>query len=159
MVERRDVRVRDVVNPGKVRPCGPAGRVTGPPVFGAPEFLATENDETVLVVQLEDPDALANVDEICAVDHIDVVFVAPNDLAQAMGHQGQPEHPDVAAAIDATLRRIAANGKVAGTNCSRDQIDRFVGLGATASCTRAWMRGSWRGAAEYLAVATTAGTR
>jgi 4-hydroxy-2-oxoheptanedioate aldolase len=148
-----------LVDAAKFAPVGRRGVSRGRRSFGAPHFLATENDETVLVVQLEDPDALANVDEICAVDDIDVVFVAPNDLAQAMGHQGQPEHPEVAAAIDATLRRIAANGKVAGTNCSRDQIDRFVGLGARFLYTSldAWIV---EGGRQYLAaVATVAGTR
>ena len=44
--------------------------------------LASDNDETLLVVQLESPAALEHCEEIAAVEHLDVVFIAPNDLAQ-----------------------------------------------------------------------------
>ncbi|MCH7961272.1 MAG: hypothetical protein IIC49_02960 [Planctomycetes bacterium] len=46
--------------------------------------MANDNAETLLVVQLEDPDALERCEEIAAVEYLDVVFIAPNDLAQAM---------------------------------------------------------------------------
>jgi 4-hydroxy-2-oxoheptanedioate aldolase len=139
-----------LVDAAKFAPIGHRGVSRGRRSYGAPRFLETENDETVLVVQLEDPEALDNVEQICAVEHIDVVFVAPNDLAQAMGHQGQPEHPDVAEAIDATLKRIVASGRIAGTSCTRDQIDRFVGLGVRFLYTTvdAWLVD---GARHYLA--------
>ena len=98
--------------------------------YANPSFLDDEADSVVTVVQLEDAVALANIEEIVEVPGIDVVFVAPNDLAQALGHQGHLDHPEVVAAWDDTLTRIAASGKVAaGTLCPADQIDRFVGLG------------------------------
>lgn len=51
--------------------------------FGHPGFLAEVNDETVIVVQLEDPEALANAEAIAAVAHIDVAMVAQNDYLTA----------------------------------------------------------------------------
>ena len=65
-----------------------------------------------------------------AVDGIDVVFIAPNDLAQSMGHQGEPGHPEVQAAIADGLRSIAACGRAPGTLCAPDRVEHFVGLGA-----------------------------
>ena len=102
-----------------------------PPGAPADDFFATENANTVLVVQLESPAALAQIDDIVDVDGVDVVFVAPNDLAQAMGLQGQIDHPDVVAAVDQAVARIADSGRVAaGTLCRPEHITRFTELGA-----------------------------
>lgn len=117
---------------GAVRfaPAGVRGVTRGRRSYGVgADFFERENANTVLVVQLEDPEALANIDEICAVDGVDVVFIAPNDLAQAMGLQGQLDHPDVVNAIDRGLAAIAAAGKAPGTLCRPEHVDRFVGLG------------------------------
>ncbi|MFC6884580.1 MULTISPECIES: HpcH/HpaI aldolase family protein [Actinomadura] len=120
-----------LVAAAKFAPAGARGVSRGRRSYDRPGFLDEENDQTVLVVQLEDPVGLANAEEIAAVPGLDVVFVAPNDLAQAMGHQGRPDHPEVAEAIDGALTRIAAAGTVAaGTLCPADQIGRFTSLGA-----------------------------
>lgn len=119
-----------LVDAAKFAPVGSRGVSRGRRSYGRADFLDTDNDETVLVVQVEDPAGLANLEGICAVEHLDVVFIAPNDLAQAMGLQGRPDHPDVVSAIDDGLARIAATGKAAGTNCALDQVERFVGVGA-----------------------------
>lgn len=132
-------------------PAGRRGVTRGRRSYGVgADFFDREDAVATLVVQLEDPAALAEVDAICAVDGVDVVFVAPNDLAQAMGHQGRPDHPAVAAAIDDSLARIAASGKVAGTLCRAEHVDRFIGLGARLLYVSLddWIRS---GAADYRA--------
>lgn len=115
---------------GRFAPRGDRGVSMGRRSYGNADFFATESAGTVLVVQLEDTLALDNLDEIVAVDGIDVVFIAPNDLAQSMGRPGEPGHPEVQAAIADALRRIAASGRTAGTLCTLDRIEHFVGLGA-----------------------------
>lgn len=129
-------QVRAAVAAVKFAPAGQRGVTRGRRswrVPGAPpdDFFATENTSTVLVVQLESPAALDRIDEIVDVEGVDVVFVAPNDLAQAMGRQGRVDDPDVVAAVDAAVARIAASGRVAaGTLCRPDHIGRFTDLGA-----------------------------
>ena len=121
---------RALVNAAKFAPVGERGVSRGRRSYGSPDFFETDNDETLLVVQLEDPAALERCEEIAAVPHIDVVFIAPNDLAQAMGLQGQPGHPDVVAAIEDGLTRIAAVGGAApGTFCRGDAAARLIELG------------------------------
>ncbi len=78
-----------------------------------PDYLATANDQICLILQVESRNALANLDDILAVP-ADCVFVGPSDLAADMGHLGQPGHPEVKAAVVATLTRIRAAGKAAG---------------------------------------------
>lgn len=145
----------ELVRAGRFAPRGQRGVSLGRRSYGRPRFLAEEADDVVLIVQLEDPAGLAAIDEICAVDGLDVVFIAPNDLAQAMGHQGDPGHPDVQQAIADGLRRIAANGMVPATNCAADRIEHFVGLGARLLYTNfdPWIA---QGATAFLAAVDAA---
>lgn len=138
-------------------PAGQRGVTRGRRSYGVGvDYFERENRGVTLVVQLEDPGALADIDAICAVDGVDVVFIAPNDLAQAMGLQGQLDHPDVAAAIDHGIARIAASGKVAGTLCRAEHVDRFVGLGTRLLYVSLddWIRAGAAAYRESVAAAT-----
>ena len=66
------------------------------------------------MVLIEDIVAVENLDEILTVDHIDVFFVAPSDLAQSMGYVGQTNHPDVTDVIDGAIAKIVAAGRNPG---------------------------------------------
>jgi 2-keto-3-deoxy-L-rhamnonate aldolase RhmA len=53
---------------------------------GAPkDYTAQANRETFLTVQIETPDALANVDAIAAVPGVDVLFLGPGDMSLRFG--------------------------------------------------------------------------
>jgi 4-hydroxy-2-oxoheptanedioate aldolase len=77
-------------------------------------YMARAEGELCLLVQVETALALSRIEEIAAVDGVDGLFVGPNDLAASMGFPGQMLHPEVQAAIEDALRRIAATGKAAG---------------------------------------------
>jgi 4-hydroxy-2-oxoheptanedioate aldolase len=79
-----------------------------------PDYVHRANEEICLIVQAESVTAMANLDEILAVEGVDGVFIGPSDLAASMGHIGDAGHPDVAAAIDHALAQIAASGKHGG---------------------------------------------
>jgi 4-hydroxy-2-oxoheptanedioate aldolase len=83
--------------------------------YGLVEGYATRAaEELCVLVQVESVEALSNLEEICAVDGVDGVFIGPADLAASMGYPGQGAHPEVqAAALDA-ITRIRACGKPAG---------------------------------------------
>jgi 2-keto-3-deoxy-L-rhamnonate aldolase RhmA len=93
------------------------------------DYASRMNAETLVAVMLEEVEALDNLDEIVRVEQIDVFFVAPGDLAQSMGHPGQVNHPQVAAAIDDALRRVRAAGKVSGTLTTPKLLDHHLELG------------------------------
>ncbi len=65
-------------------------------------------------MQAETRAALENLDEICAVDGVDGVFIGPADLSADMGYPANPGAPEVVAAIDDAIRRITEHGKAAG---------------------------------------------
>ena len=47
----------------------------------------------MLMVQIESPIGVENIEEICDVEGIDFVFIGPNDLSQSLGIMGRPENP------------------------------------------------------------------
>jgi 4-hydroxy-2-oxoheptanedioate aldolase len=93
------------------------------------EYAEHANAQTMVVVMLEEVQALDNLDEILRVEHIDVYFVAPGDLAQSMGFPGQIEHPQVTTAIEDALRRIRAANRVSGALVSPNTLERHLELG------------------------------
>lgn len=77
----------------------------------ASDYLRTANAQMALIVQVETAEAVACIDEIAAVDGVDAVFIGPSDLSASMGHLGDPDHPEVVAAITGAARKIRAAGK------------------------------------------------
>ncbi|WP_161867701.1 4-hydroxy-2-oxoheptanedioate aldolase [Pseudomonas yangonensis] len=96
-----------------------------------PGYLDKADEQMCLLVQIENLDGLAKLDEIVAVDGVDGVFIGPADLSASMGHRGNPGHPEVQAAIEDAIVRIGKAGKAAGI-LSADQklARRYIELGA-----------------------------
>ncbi len=78
------------------------------------EYARLSNDNTLVVVYCETARALENLDAMLAVEGVDVMFVGPFDLTQALGVIGEPNHPKVLAAIDTIVKKTRAAGKAAG---------------------------------------------
>ena len=84
--------------------------------YGDPkDVFARANEEQMLWVQIEHADAVANAEEIVAVPGIDLFFIGRGDLAASMGHIGDLDHPDVAAAAMRTLGIIRKAGRPAAS--------------------------------------------
>lgn len=64
-----------------------------------PERLDTANDRVVGIVQIESLAAVEAVEAVARTPGVDVVFVGPRDLTQAMGIPGQLDHPTFRAAL------------------------------------------------------------
>ena len=118
-----------VVDAAKFHPIGHRGISGGRWAYGVTDAIAKANDETLVMILIEDIVAVNNLDEILAVDHVDVYFVAPGDLGQSMGYLGAP-NAEVQATIDGAIRKIAAAGKVAGALVTDANVERYAGLGA-----------------------------
>ena len=79
-----------------------------------PEYFQTINDNISVIVQIESRKAVAAIDEICAVDGVDCVFIGPSDLAAGYGYLGNPLHPEVQEAMQKIIASAKAHGKPAG---------------------------------------------
>lgn len=127
-VNTREEALR-VVEAAKFAPLGKRGMFTSRQGFGVNDYLKTANDQSLLIVLIEDIAAVRNLAEVVKVEHIDVFFVAPNDLATSMGKIGQLNDPEVQKTVDGAIQQIVAAGKTAGTLVSSANVERYTRLG------------------------------
>ena len=78
-------------------------------------YVKQANEETFLVVQLEEQHAVDNAEEIAAVEGVDVIFLGPADFSSLSGFAGQMDHPRLAEAT----KHIAEAAKRAGKHWGR----------------------------------------
>jgi 4-hydroxy-2-oxoheptanedioate aldolase len=79
-----------------------------------PDYLQQANDAMCVLVQIETREALKNLPQILDVEGVDGVFIGPADLSADMGFAGNPQHPEVQAAIEQAIAQIRAAGKAPG---------------------------------------------
>lgn len=120
---------RAVVDGAKFHPVGSRGMYTSRQGLGVDRYAEKANEETLVIVLIEDIEAVNNLSEILEVDDIDVFFVAPGDLAQTMGYPGQYAHPEVTATVDRALDQIISAGRVAGALVNNSTVDHFMARG------------------------------
>ena len=144
-----------VIAAGKFAPVGNRGMFTSRQGYGVDDYYKVANDQSLLIVLIEDIVAIGNLDEILKVDHIDVFFIAPSDLAQSMGRIGQLTDPDVQRTIDDGYRRIVAAGRTAGSLGSEDNVEHYAQLGVRFFMTGV---GPWitSGAQRFMGLASRA---
>lgn len=78
------------------------------------DYVRQSNDETLVVVQVETAEGVANVEAIVEIDGVDVVFLGPTDLAHSLGHVGDTGHPEVGAAMEHVAQVVAGSDKALG---------------------------------------------
>jgi len=81
----------------------------------AEEYMAYSNSEKIVIVQIENPEGVENIEEICSVEGIDIIFFGPGDLSQAYGIPGRLDHPDIVAARRRIAECARRHGKFLGT--------------------------------------------
>lgn len=92
--------------------------------------LPDRHQDITIIAMLESATAIARLDEILAVDGIDVFFLARVDLSKTMGHGGDRNHPDVVAAVSRAIARIRAAGRCAGAGGDYGVVGEVVKQGA-----------------------------
>jgi 2-dehydro-3-deoxyglucarate aldolase len=113
-----------------------------------PDYFQVANDNMCVAVQIESRAAVEAIDEIIAVEGVDALFVGPSDLAAAYGHIGNPNHPDVQAAIAHVFERTHAAAKPSGILAPvQQEAERYLAMGSTLVAVCADL-GLLRGAAQ-----------
>ena len=96
------------------------------------EYFAHAHELLTTVVQIETLEGLAAVDDIAAVEGVDVLFIGPLDLSVNLGIPQQFDHPDFIAAKKRIVNAAHRNGKAAGLLLlSADQVGPVVEEGFT----------------------------
>ncbi len=101
--------VRRVVESVKFAPqgrrgFGMRGILTDYQKLSVKEATARANEETIVVVQVENVEAVEDLPNIVAVPGVDATMIGPNDLSISLGIAGEFRHPK----FNAALERVAA---------------------------------------------------
>lgn len=106
--------------------------------MGAVQYLREANDAIVTIVQIETREALENIQEIAAVDGVDVLFVGPFDLGNNIGYPIAEDgmHEELKSAIEKVRKAAEEKGKSSGIYCtSGDQGRGFADQGFNMVCS------------------------
>ena len=89
------------------------------------------NAQTLVIVMVETPQAIANVEAIAAVPGIDSVLIGTNDLCAEMGIPGQFGHADVEAAYVKVIAACKQHGVHPGMGGVYDPklMEKYIALG------------------------------
>lgn len=118
MVDTREQAV-DVVRAARFPPTG-ARSYGGRRVvdLGGRDYVYNANEDTLLVVQIETPEAMENVEAIAGVEGVDVLLFAPIDMKLRMGIPLETrfaESEKLARALERTAKAAENAGKFSGT--------------------------------------------
>src|SRR5262245_28179927 len=97
-------------------------------IVDAVRYACPSNHEKRLVIgMIETPRAIDGIEELLAVEGIDVFFIGPGDLSQNMGYPpappfGQPRPKPVTERVDFAVKKIREASKVAGTLVTSDEL-------------------------------------
>lgn len=101
------------------------------------EYIRQANQNRFVILQIEDPEPLEELDAIAAVDGYDILFFGPGDFSHGIGVPGDFSHPKVIDARKRVAEAALRHGKFAGTTTPIDQVGemlklgyRFLGVGA-----------------------------
>lgn len=128
---------REVVNAMKFPPMGKRGiDAAGPDSdyfsYDLQDYIDHNNRETFLMVQIEDPPSLDQVEKMAVVPGVDGIFFGPGDFSVSIGVPGQMDHPTMKDAI----RRVAMAAKKTGKRWGMPALDpahakEFLEMGAS----------------------------
>lgn len=94
------------------------------------EYIRAANEETLIIIQLEEQSAVDRAEAILSVEGVDMVLLGPADFSVLTGIAGQFEHPVLQKAIET----IAAAARNTGKNwamptATMQQAQTFIDMG------------------------------
>ncbi len=106
-------------------------------LVGGADYIKEANEERFTVIQIEDPEPMDELEEICALPGIDMIFFGPADFTQGLGIPCEFGDERVAAARKLIAETARKHGKMAGTVGSPanaqsliDEGYNFISMGA-----------------------------
>jgi len=126
---------RIAVEAAKFPPIGKRSVTSGYAIFDyeavpAPVAVEVMNANTLLLCMIETPDGLDNVEEIAAVEGVDVLFIGLTDLLYGLGRPGEFDDPIVMNAVERVVRAARQYGKSVGLGGDSDQTRQASYLSA-----------------------------
>ncbi len=98
------------------------------------QYFNSANDNSLVIVQIETPEAVEASADIAAIDGVDVLFVGPLDLSVNLGCPGDFTQPRFVEALKKVVKSCSDNGKTPGilTKTGFEQQHKDLGFRFTA---------------------------
>jgi 2-keto-3-deoxy-L-rhamnonate aldolase RhmA len=125
-------------------------RLTWPDPDG---YIDSADDNVLVIVMIEQAQAVENIDEIAATPGVDVLFVGPADLSFSLGQRGDQDHPKVREAIAKIVEAGKRHGKILGRPAfSPERVKEFQNQGFRLFMAPTELRLIAAGAKQYFEV-------
>ena len=85
------------------------------------EFVKEANENTMIVIMVEDDEAIQHIDQLISVEGVDVIFMGTTDLSQNLDIPGQVRHPEILKRIDRVIQACEARGVAFGMPISNPE--------------------------------------
>lgn len=131
---------REVVKWAKFAPVGKRGFDGGNPdmpycTMSMADYVKAANEQTFIVIQLEEQHAVDNARAIAEVEGVDVIFFGPGDFSVLTGIPGQFDHPILLKTLEKVAEAARKAGKHWGTpGGSVEHTRRLLNMGAKLIC-------------------------
>lgn len=93
------------------------------------QYIRWANEQCIIMVQIEDPEAMDDLEAIAALPGIDMLFFGPGDYSHALGVPGQLSHPQVDEARRRVVQVAQQSGKLAGTTGTNNTLSGLLEMG------------------------------
>ncbi|MBQ7033872.1 MAG: aldolase [Clostridia bacterium] len=101
------------------------------------DYIKEANEERFTCIQIEDPEPMAELDEICALPGIDMIFFGPADFTQGIGNPFDFNDEKLLSARKKVAETARKHGKIAATTGAPNNVKllahegfNFISLGA-----------------------------
>ena len=95
----------------------------------AQDYIKTANEERIVMVQIEDPEPLSELEEIAALPGIDMLYFGPADFSQGLGTPCDFSNPKIAETRKLIAECARKHGKLAGTTGSPANFQQLADEG------------------------------
>jgi 4-hydroxy-2-oxoheptanedioate aldolase len=118
----------EIVRLAKYTPRGERGfcsAVRAAHFFASPDYRHRANDETMILLTIENKEAVENYGEILKVEGIDGILMGPGDLSYSLGHPGEWDHPEVKGTLQYLVKEACKQGVAAGMHVKTPEDAQF----------------------------------
>ena len=89
------------------------------------QYITNWNEESILIVQIESKEGVANIESIVSDPNVDGVMIGPYDLSGSLGVPGETNHPDVIYASKKVIEMCKKYNKSCGTQLSNPDLENI----------------------------------
>ncbi len=112
-------QVQRVIQATKFRPLGERGLAplrahTGFSKVNVPQFIKEANENTMIVIMVEDDEAITRIDDLISIEGVDVAFMGTTDLSYNLGIPGEVRHPEILKRITRVIEACDRQGVAFG---------------------------------------------